>query len=369
MKIKNIFADPILIREMTAASREPGKNMRSYPGPKISLACVMIPLIWYIANFRGSGDRNSLCINCWTLSVWLQTVSAMIIASRTAAFSMEEDVRQDSMSVLVSSSRGCFRAIFAKLVAIMIPVWLDLAAGSVFLIIVYGMFGFMPVSVMAACGIMQMAAALLAGAYGIFAGETGLKSPKAVIIDIAVLCLGGQLLSSDFFHNEPLAVSGLLAGYVLIWIVPRFFPKMSVLISALVLAGIAAFPLVPKESCQWLALANLTPLRACISVSSKLNIPDRIYFSLFVDDVVAREASDDFDMVISNGQEEPLRGQIALYNQTALSNTSILYFRIAWLLVTAFAYGVLSVLVFYLSVFKARQAVLEAFGRDEVPGA
>ncbi|MCR5660663.1 MAG: hypothetical protein K6G50_00855 [bacterium] len=360
MKIRNIFADPILIREMTAASREPGSNMRSYPGPKIMLACVLVPFALHIISFGGRSLEESLGINCWTLSAWLQTVAAMLIASRTAAFSMEEDVRQDSMSVLVSSSRGCFRAILAKLAAIMVPVWLDLAAGSVFLIIVYGLFGSIPVPVMAACALMQMAAALLAGAYGILAGETGLKSPSAAAFDIAALCLGGQILSSDLFNNEPLAVSCIMAGFVLIWIVPRFFPKMSVLVSVLVLAGIAAFPLVPKHSCQWMALANLTPLRACVSVTSELNIPDQIYFNHLYEGFSADEAA---DSIIFESEEKREQCRVTL------SNLQVISFRIIWLFATALFYVFLTVMVFYLSVFKARQAVLDAFGRDEVPGA
>ncbi len=360
MKIKNIFADPILIREMTAASREPGSNMRSYPGPRIMLACVLIPFALHIISFGGQSLEEILGINCWTLSAWLQTAAAMLIASRTAAFSMEEDVRQDSMSVLVSSSRGCFRAILAKLVSIMVPVWLDLAAGSVFLIIVYGLFGNISVPVMAACALMQMAAALLAGAYGILAGETGAKSPSAAAFDIAALCLGGQILSSDIFKNEPLAVSCIMAGFALVWIVPRFFPKMSVPVSVLVLAGIAAFPLVPKESCQWLALANLTPLRACVSVTSELNVPDKIYFSYLFDGFSADEAADSiiFD---SEEEREQCRG--------TLNSLQFICFRIMWLFGTALFYVLLAVMVFCLSVFKARQSVLDAFGRDEVPGA
>ncbi len=360
MKIKKIFADPILIREMTAASRDPGSNMRSYPGPKIMLFCILLPFALHIIPFSGQSLEERLGINCWTLSAWLQTVAAMLIASRTAAISMEEDVRQDSMSVLVSSSRGCFRAILAKLVAIMVPVWLDLAAGSVFLIIVYGLFGSIPVPVMAACALMQMAAALLAGAYGILAGETGLKSPAPVALDIAALCLGGQILSSDLFKNEPLAVSCILAGFVLVWIVPRFFPKMSVLVSVLVLAGIAAFPLVPKQSCQWLALANLTPLRACVSVTSELNVPDQIYFNYLYEGFSADEAVDCMNFGSSEEKERC---------KNTFANLQVIGFRIIWLFATALFYVLLTVMVFYLSVSKARQAVLDAFGRDEVPGA
>ncbi|MCA9797283.1 MAG: hypothetical protein KC910_35980, partial [Candidatus Eremiobacteraeota bacterium] len=139
MTFRRLFNDPLLRRELwSLAKRRYPKRSWSYPGPFWFLLVTLLVLFlqWEVHKVDSGGYLAFLC--------FLAAIQTLMISTRAAVYgavSMAYDVRQNTIAVLRSTPHSLGWAVSAKLIAVMLPMWLELAGFLPLALLTYGWWG------------------------------------------------------------------------------------------------------------------------------------------------------------------------------------------------------------------------------------
>ncbi|MGE0488473.1 MAG: hypothetical protein AB7S38_04595 [Vulcanimicrobiota bacterium] len=177
MKFRRLFNDPLLRRELwSLAKRRYPKRSWSYPGPFWFLLVTFLVLFlqWEVHKVDSQGYLAFLC--------FLATIHALMICFRAAVYSavsMAYDVRQNTIAVLRSTPHSLAWAVLAKLLAVLLPMWLELLAFLPISLLTYGWWGGVPPSIILVVNLFVGLSGLLAGCCGMWLGMLISKPERA----------------------------------------------------------------------------------------------------------------------------------------------------------------------------------------------
>lgn len=194
MKSRALWSDPLFLKEMAAQARRRLKRGLTYPGLMWFFLFTHLPPIIF---WRAGGEAANLDIRFFFAgSVLLQTWLLCLRSALYPSVSMACEVREGTVPVLLSTPLSLTRAMIAKLVACLLPLWCELLAVQP---LFFGFYvwaeGISPYTVLAVNAFL-LSVSLLFGCLGLWLGSQVADPEKAANhARLAVLMgLGGTLL-------------------------------------------------------------------------------------------------------------------------------------------------------------------------------
>jgi hypothetical protein len=197
VKSRALWSDPLFLKEMAAQARRRLKRGLTYPGLMWFFLFTHLPPIIF---WRAGGQESGLDVRAFfSFSVLLQTWLVALRSSLYPAVSMACEMREGTVPVLLSTPLSLTRALSAKLVACLLPLWVEiLAVQPLFFGFYVWAEGISLWTVLAVDGFL-VAVSLLFGCLGLWLGsqlpepERAANNAKLVVM---MLLVGTLLLES-----------------------------------------------------------------------------------------------------------------------------------------------------------------------------
>jgi hypothetical protein len=267
MTPREMIAHPLLLKELASQARRPGRPGWTYPGPRWFLVATLVPALLYLMQDDPSAARLYFLVSA-LFSLWLLAMRSGLYA----ATSMASDIRQGTFSVLLSTPLTVSGATAAKLVACLLPLWLEVLLALPAALLVYSRFGEAPPHLLVAVTAFQLVVSFLFAGFGLWVGAV-LEDPEraaGTVRTLVLVALPGTLLATRLMPDI-LVLGGLALWVLLVWI-PRIRPNQAIPSSVLALVLLLLLPFLPLMSnlgqdLRDLDLNQLNPLHAVQSLS------------------------------------------------------------------------------------------------------
>ncbi len=265
MTPREIIANPLLLKELASQARRPGRPGWSYPGPAWFLAVTLVPAGLFLASNLRTGPDAEAARTWFLLGAQMQLWLLALRSALYTATSMASEVRQGTFPVILSTPLTLATALGAKLVACLLPLWLEVLAALPVLLALYSWHGTAPVSLVLAVTAYQLTVSFLCAGLGTWLGGVlGDPEPAASgARTLTVVLLGATALSSRVVPGSVVA-AGLALWACLVW-VPRIRPKKAIQSSVVALLLLIFLPLLAglgRDSSLQLDLTRLNPFWA-----------------------------------------------------------------------------------------------------------
>lgn len=260
MTPRTLMSNPLLLKELAAQVRRPGRAGWSYPGPVWFLVVTVVPSIVFLRQ----GDPHD-ARPYFLVAALLQTWLLAFRSSLYTATSMATDVRQGTIPVLLSSPLALAGALRAKLVASLLPLWLELLLALPTALMVYSWQGDVATSVILTVTAFQLAASVLFSGLGMWLGallgdpERAARTSRLVV---GLAILGTSLTPTQL--PGPIVLVGILLWICLVWL-PQVRPSQAVQGSVAALVILLILPVLyslGRDAMAGLDLTAANPLRA-----------------------------------------------------------------------------------------------------------
>lgn len=260
MTPRSLLSNPLLLKELASQARRPGRPGWAYPGPAWFLVVSVAPALVFLRQGAWE-DTRAWFLTAAVFQMWLVAFRSTLYT----ATSLASDVRQGTLPVLMAAPLSLGGSLWAKLVACLLPLWLELGFGTVLSLLVYSWQGdTRPTTVLAVMGFL-FAASLLFGGLGMWIG--GLLGEPERAARTSRLLVGILLLATSLTPTQlpgPIVLVGLLLWMCLVWL-PQVRPNQAVQGSVAALAVLLALPLLYGAGRDLMAgfdLSAANPLRA-----------------------------------------------------------------------------------------------------------
>ncbi|MBI3928173.1 MAG: hypothetical protein HY319_21700 [Armatimonadetes bacterium] len=347
MIFRRLLSDRLLLRELSSQSRRRYPRASwSYPGPAWFLVWALtLALAYWYWGFDASGaeviNPRVFLVTAGLLQLWLVAMRSIVYTSVSMAY----EVRESTLPVLLSTPLSLVRALLAKLVACLLPLWLELALLLPFNLIFYVWIGGISATLALALNAFLFTVSLLFGGFGLWLGSIASDPEKAAgnARALAFMLLIGTLLL------EKILAWWLLVIGVLIWIClvvqPQVRPRQAVHSGVIALLLLLSLPFVYKlteSRFHHFELSAYNPLRVVYTLAN----PKPAYH-LVPDQIAAARAEAE-----RTGNTVP----VTLDQLTsAMTQEELLERALFHLLPTGAVYLLLAFVFFRLTVARARQ--------------
>jgi ABC-type transport system involved in multi-copper enzyme maturation permease subunit len=226
LTLRTLLCDPLLLKELVSQARRPARAGWTYRSPILFILVTLPPAVVYLKLWlSGQTPRaHDYLMFVSLLQTWLLSLRSCLY---TCA-SMAHEVRQGTIPVLLSTPLSLSRALMAKLVACLFPMWLELAMALPLALGIYCWKGGAPVGLVLGITAFQLTASILFGGLGLWLGSL-LPDPEKAANTARVLVV--VLLAATFLPGQylpwPIVVVGLLLWVCLVWL-PQVRPSQAV---------------------------------------------------------------------------------------------------------------------------------------------
>lgn len=202
--------DPLLQRELWSQARRqyPSRGW-TYPGPVWFLVLTLLPLVWW---WKVGPESDSSLRTTLVVAGVLQSFLLALRSTLYCSVSMAYEVRQNTLAVLRSTPLSLLRAQIAKLIACLLPLWLELALLLVFNLAVYSWFGGIAVAVSTGLVLFLGTVTLLFGCFGLWLGSVVPDPEKAAgnARGVVLMLMPGTFVLEQLLSWPMLLVAGLI---------------------------------------------------------------------------------------------------------------------------------------------------------------
>lgn len=237
MSLSRALSDPLIMLELTSQARRPNARHCSYPGPLWAALLALIPfcyLIW---------GRVDSCWWYWTVCLIGETWLLLSRSGASTASSISVDVEQGVFSVLASSPLGVGRAVVSKMVAALLPLWIECSALTFVCWVSFTLGGEVPHLTMALAFVWQLSLSLLGASVGlilgVYCGDCAVAVKvyrRALLLCTVVLWLMGRVWDDPF-------IAIVLAIVFLLFVAPCVFPRQTGVFAVVATLAVALVPL------------------------------------------------------------------------------------------------------------------------------